>query len=161
MTERLHFHFSQQYKGFPGGTSGKEPACQCRRCKRHRFDPWVGKIPWRRKWQPTPVFLIGESHGRGTWQATVHRITPSQAPLRWLSMKSCRSATMLSINYWSYIKMLVIYWLESFYIYIYLTVDLHLGHEESGTTVWLNNWPFNNTGSVTCRSYSIKRFYST
>ena len=36
---------------------------QCRRCRRHRFDPWVGKIPWRRKWQPTSVFLPGESHG--------------------------------------------------------------------------------------------------
>ena len=48
--------------GFPGGTSGKEPTCQCRRCKRHGFDPWVGKIPWRRAWQPTPVFLPGESH---------------------------------------------------------------------------------------------------
>ena len=48
-------------KGFPGGASGKEPACQCRR---HRFDPWVGKISWRRKWQPTPVFLPGESHGQ-------------------------------------------------------------------------------------------------
>ena len=33
--------------GFPGGTSDKEPACQCRGCKRHGFDPWVGKIPWR------------------------------------------------------------------------------------------------------------------
>ena len=31
---------------------------------RHGFDPWVGKIPWRRKWQPTPVFLPGESHGQ-------------------------------------------------------------------------------------------------
>ena len=49
---------------FPGGTSGKEPACQCRKHKRHRFDPWVGKIPWRRAWQPTPVFLPGESHGQ-------------------------------------------------------------------------------------------------
>ena len=46
------------------GTSGKEPTCQCRRCKRLRFDPWVGKIPWRRAWQPTPVFLPGESHGQ-------------------------------------------------------------------------------------------------
>ena len=46
---------------FPGGTSGKEPACQCRRCKRYGFDPWMGKIPWRRAWQPTPVFLPGES----------------------------------------------------------------------------------------------------
>ena len=50
--------------GFPGGASGKEPACQCRRPKRCRFDPWVGKIPWRRAWQPTPVFLPGESHGQ-------------------------------------------------------------------------------------------------
>ena len=47
--------------GFPAGTRGKEPACQCRRHKRHRFHPWVGKIPWRRAWQPTPVFLPGES----------------------------------------------------------------------------------------------------
>jgi len=50
--------------GFPGGISGKEPACQCRRCKGGRFDPWVGKIPWRRKCQPTPVFLPEESHGQ-------------------------------------------------------------------------------------------------
>ena len=42
--------------------SGKEPSCQCRRCKRCGFDPWVGKIPRRRKWQPTPVFLPRESH---------------------------------------------------------------------------------------------------
>ena len=59
-TELNWFHFS----GFPGGTIGKEPACQWRRHKRHGFDPWVGKIPWRRKWQPTPVFLAGESHGQ-------------------------------------------------------------------------------------------------
>ena len=49
-------------KGFPGGASGEEPACQYRRCKRCVFDPWVGKIPWRRKWQPIPVFLPGKSH---------------------------------------------------------------------------------------------------
>ena len=46
------------------GASGKEPACQCRRCKRCRFDPWVGKIPWRRAWQLSSVFLPGESHGQ-------------------------------------------------------------------------------------------------
>ena len=40
--------------------SGKESACQCRRCG---FDPWVGKIPWKRAWHPTLVFLPGESHG--------------------------------------------------------------------------------------------------
>ena len=50
--------------GFPGGSSGKEPACQCRRCKRHGLDPWVRKIPWRRAWQSTAVSLPRESHGQ-------------------------------------------------------------------------------------------------
>ena len=45
------------------GATAKEPACQSRRQKRHGFDPWVGKIIWRRVWQPIPVFLPGESHG--------------------------------------------------------------------------------------------------
>ena len=40
---------------------GKEPVCWCRRHKTCRFDPWIRKIPWRREWQPTPVFLPGES----------------------------------------------------------------------------------------------------
>ena len=50
--------------GPSGGANGKEPACQCRRCKRCGFSPWVGKMPWRRTWQPTPVFLPGGSHGQ-------------------------------------------------------------------------------------------------
>ena len=45
----------------PWWLSGKESACQCRRA---RFYPWVKKIPWRRKWQPNPVFLLGKSHGQ-------------------------------------------------------------------------------------------------
>jgi len=52
------------FSSFPGGGIGKEPACQCRKCKRLEFVLWVRKIPWRRKWQPTPVFLPGESHGQ-------------------------------------------------------------------------------------------------
>ena len=49
---------------FWGGACGKEPASQCRRCKRYEFDPGVRKILWRRKWQPTPVFLPGNVHGQ-------------------------------------------------------------------------------------------------
>ena len=52
------------YIGFPVGTSGKKPAYQCKGHKRCRFNPWVRKIPWRRAWQPTLVFLPGESHGQ-------------------------------------------------------------------------------------------------
>ena len=44
--------------------SGKEPTCQCRRCKRCGVNSWVGKIPWGRKWQPTPVFLPEKFHGQ-------------------------------------------------------------------------------------------------
>ena len=50
--------------GFPGGASGKEPACQCRSWKRHGFDTSVGNSPWRRAWQPIPVFLSGKFHGQ-------------------------------------------------------------------------------------------------
>ena len=52
------------YCGLPWWFSGKESACQCRRC---RCGLRVGKIPWRRKWQPTPEFLLGKSHGREAW----------------------------------------------------------------------------------------------
>ena len=47
-------------EGSPGGST-TESTCQCRR---FRFHPWIRKIPWRRKWQPTPVFLHGKSHGQ-------------------------------------------------------------------------------------------------
>ena len=50
--------------GFPRGNSGKEHTCQCRRHKRCSFDPWVGKIPQRKAWKLTPVFLPAESHGQ-------------------------------------------------------------------------------------------------
>ena len=52
------------YWGIPGGCSGKEPTCHCGRHKRCEFNSWIGKIPWRRAWQPTPVFLFGKSHGQ-------------------------------------------------------------------------------------------------
>ena len=55
------------YYLFPGGASRKGCACQCRRHRRRKrrgFDPWVRKIHWRRKWQPTPVFLPEKFHGQ-------------------------------------------------------------------------------------------------
>ena len=60
--------------GLPGSTSGKEPACQCRRWKRQGFNPWVGKILWRRALQPTPIFLPEESYELRSLRGTVHRV---------------------------------------------------------------------------------------
>ena len=65
---------------FPGGMSGKEPTCQWKRYERHEFSPWVGKIPWRRAWQPIPVNPLD----RGDW-STVHGVTKSLTWLKWLS----------------------------------------------------------------------------
>ena len=57
--------YSRNYScGFPGGSSGKEPTYQCRRHTRLGFGPQTRKIPWKRAWEPTPVFLPGESHGQ-------------------------------------------------------------------------------------------------
>ena len=50
--------------GVPRRLDGKESTCQCSKCRRHRFDSWVRKIPWRRVWHPTPVLLPGKSHGQ-------------------------------------------------------------------------------------------------
>ena len=55
---------------------------QCWRHRRLEFDPWIGYIPWRRAWQPVPVFLPRESQDRGAWWATVHRITKSWTRLK-------------------------------------------------------------------------------
>ena len=55
--------------GLPGDASGKEPACQLRRPERHRFDPWVGKMPWRRAWQSTPYPCLENLMDRGAWRA--------------------------------------------------------------------------------------------
>ena len=72
----LHWHLLSYYplncantcdtlfSGLPRRLSSKESVWRCRRQQRHRFNPWVGKIPWRRKWQPTPVLLPGKFHGQ-------------------------------------------------------------------------------------------------
>ena len=48
----------------PRWLSGQESTCKCRRRRKHRLDPWVRKVLWRRSWQLTPVFLTGEFHGQ-------------------------------------------------------------------------------------------------
>ena len=57
-TMKVSVHFCTTHD-FPGGSDGTASACNAG----PGFNPWVGKISWRRKWQPTPVFLPGESHG--------------------------------------------------------------------------------------------------
>ena len=67
----IHHAVSQ---GLPRWLSGREFTFKCRRC---RFDPWVRKIPWRRKQLPTAMFLPGKSHGQRSRQTIVHKLADS------------------------------------------------------------------------------------
>ena len=101
------YHLSHQGSGFPGVASGNESACQCRRRKRYRSDPWVGQIPWSRKWQTTPVFLPGKSQGQRSlvgYSPWIHRESDMTEQLS-THMKGICS---LKIHLWNF---LVIQWL--------------------------------------------------
>ena len=78
-------------QGFPGGAVVKNPLASAGDGRRGS-DRWIGKIPWSRKWQPTPVFLPGKSHERGAWQAAVHGVTKGQTQL---STHTYMSSTVL------------------------------------------------------------------
>ena len=83
--------------GFPGGASSVESSCQGRRHKRGRFDLWVGRISWSRKWQPAPIFLPGKSHGQRSLAAysprghkesdMTEQLSPSEPSIYFYSLK--------------------------------------------------------------------------
>ena len=71
-TTHTHTH---THTYIPRWLTGKESACQCRR---HSFNPWIWKLPWRRKWQSTSVFLPKKNPmDGGAWQVTVHVVIQS------------------------------------------------------------------------------------
>ena len=79
--------------GLPCWLSGKELTCQCRR---HKFDPWSGKIPLRRKWQLTPVFLPGKSHGqRSLVDYIAHGVT--KVTTEWLTSNNSMDLGMCEV----------------------------------------------------------------
>ena len=76
--------------GFPGNTSGKEPSCLCRRQMRHGFGPWIGKIPWRRKSNPSSILAW-----RIPWQRSLAGYSPCACVL------SCFSCVWLFATLWT------------------------------------------------------------
>ena len=78
--------------GFPGGTSGKQPTCQCRRWRRHGFHLWVEKIPWRRAWRPLKYSCLENPMDRGAWQTTVRGVAK-----RWTQPKRLSTRVYMSI----------------------------------------------------------------
>ena len=67
---------------------GKETACQCRRCKRCEFNPWVGQTPWRRAGNSLQFSCLENHMDGGAWQATLHSVAKSWTQLKQLSMQA-------------------------------------------------------------------------
>ena len=76
-TSKIHENIKKKPLEAVGGSDGQESACNAGD-GRPGFDPWVGKIPWRRTWQPTPVFLPEESHGWRSLEGYSPWVTKSQ-----------------------------------------------------------------------------------
>ena len=89
--------FIQQ--GFPGGASGKEPTCQCRRQERHRFDSWVRRSPREGHGNQLQYSCLENPMKRGAWQTTVHRVAKSWTWLKRLS--TYYLLTFISIWVWN------------------------------------------------------------
>ena len=95
-------HIYTHIWGFLGVTSGKEPACQCRRLKRHGFNPWVRKIPWRRAQQPTPIHCLENPMDRGAWWSTAHGVAKGWIRLsdeHWLTDTQTYNINMHTTQY--------------------------------------------------------------
>ena len=94
---RFHFFlfclpWSDGTRGLPRWFAIKNlPAVQA--TEENRFNPWVRKIPWRRAWLPTPVFLPGKSHGQRSLAGCSHRVAKIRIPLKWLSMHAQHDRT--------------------------------------------------------------------
>ena len=81
--------------GLPRWLNGKESACQCRKPKKQGSSPWVGKVPWSEKWQPTPVFLPGKFHGQRSLVGLQSMGYKELDMTEWLSMHTGRINVMM------------------------------------------------------------------
>ena len=119
--------------------SGKQSICQCRR---PWFDPWSGRIPWRRKWQPTPVFLPGKPKDRGARQATVHGVTKNWSwPRDWattIGMKQDDLWTWLNERKW--IKVWFTSWFQGCLWNFCQTTCMNSQHNALVANFWKMVW---------------------
>ena len=79
----------------PTWLNGKESSCQCKRC---RFNPWARNIPWKRKWQPTRIFLSGESNGQRSSGLSSVNSTCQRTLHVWVTEHACMHAQNLVVK---------------------------------------------------------------
>ena len=106
MVPYMYYQFIYVLSGLPWWLGGKESACQFRT---HGFDPWVGKIPWRREWQQTPVFLPRKSQG----QRRLAGYSPWGHKKSDMTQQLNDTKVLTSIFYWQYIAFTFRSWTRS------------------------------------------------
>ena len=124
------WYLQKLWNGLPRCLSGEDSACQCWRHVRLQFDPRIGKSPWRRKWQATPVLLSGESHRQRSpvgYSPQHHKESETTQHTRTQIRILKRSHSPLAI--YSHAKLLQCYW-----PYIFLT--LYVTHCKLFTYDW-------------------------
>ena len=94
----------------PRWHSGKESSCQCRRHKRHRFNPWVRKMPWSRKQQPTPVLLLGKFHGQRNLVGYSPQGCKELDTSNWAHMRETETTHTDAFELWCWRKLLRVPW---------------------------------------------------
>ena len=114
--------------GFPWWLRGKESAWQCRKYKRCAFNPWVRNIPWRRKWQPIPVLLLGKSHGQKSlvgyspWGHRVGHRSAQHTHARMHAHMHARTRASSGCNVWTARRQLAIWLWRSGIVLVCLTL---------------------------------------
>ena len=98
--------------------SGKESACQCRRCG---FNPWLGKSSWKKAWQSTLVFLPGEAHG----QRSLMGYSPWGLWARWATVHGALRSMGTQLSYWSRPCMRILPWLYVMLVLCLLSLIFH------------------------------------
>ena len=102
--------------GLPRWYTDKESACNAGDASRQRSDPQVGKIPWRRAWQPTPVYVPGESHGQ---RSLVGYVPQGHKELDTTEVTEYAHAVSMTVSYDTKIKKLFVYWNDTLHIWKY------------------------------------------
>ena len=137
--------------GFPGGTSGKEPACQCRRHNRSGFDLGNGNL--------LQYSCLENPMDKGAWEATVHRVGKSQI---WLNRLSMHGRMMYNLLYFAGLNFLVFHWKSFMSIFIrdislwFTFLVMSLSH--FSIRIVLASW--NDLGSVSSSSVFWKNLWS-
>ena len=118
----------RRLRAFPGGASGKESTCQCRRRKRQRFDPWV------RNGAPLQCSCLGNPMDRGTWRVTICEAAKSRVQLnsehthpRGDDRKLTHKANKDGANVWTYLHMTPFYQLRSWVFRCFITLNVISG----------------------------------